>query len=345
MATSASTASVTYTSKWGTAEADERYDQLLAAWLANGRRMPSEMPHGGYWVRDLVADFLEHADTYYRKNGEPTKEVVNIKYAVKPLLYLFSELPAEGFGPRRLKVYREALIRQDLSRKLINQRVGIIKRIFTWGTSEEKVSGEVSAALRSVVGLKYGRTKARETRPVASVSEADFEAAVAEMGPQIAAMARIHWLTGMRPGEVVQMRWADIDTTGETWIYSPRSHKTQHHGLERTIPLGPQAQEALSGFRSLQREAYIFRPSEVHSTGLECYTTVSYRRAVSRACKRAGVTHWTPNQLRHSTATRIRKDFGLDAARALLGHTNSKVTETYAELDSGKAVSIMSEVG
>ena len=50
------------------------------------------------------------------------------------------------------------------------------------------------------------------------------------------------------------------------------------------------------------------------------YTRHSYRVAVQRACKRAGIEPWSPRQLRHTRATAIRKAFGLEAAKAVLGH-------------------------
>jgi site-specific recombinase XerC len=54
---------------------------------------------------------------------------------------------------------------------------------------------------------------------------------------------------------------------------------------------------------------------------------------------------WSPNQLRHSAATEIRKRFGLEAAQVTLGHSNADVSQIYAERDLQKAASIMAQVG
>jgi len=54
---------------------------------------------------------------------------------------------------------------------------------------------------------------------------------------------------------------------------------------------------------------------------------------------------WSPNQLRHNAATYLRKQFGLEAARVVLGHGSAAVTEVYAELDLAKAADIMEKVG
>jgi integrase len=92
-------------------------------------------------------------------------------------------------------------------------------------------------------------------------------------------------------------------------------------------------------------KAVIFSPADEGTTGgTMSYSTVTYRRAVTRACDRVGIPRWTPNQLRHRAATRVRREYGLDAARGLHGHSSHSVTEVYAELDTEKAISVMNEV-
>jgi integrase len=57
------------------------------------------------------------------------------------------------------------------------------------------------------------------------------------------------------------------------------------------------------------------------------------------------VPHWHPHQLRHTKATEVRKEAGLDAARAVLGHRSPVITEHYAELDVSKAADVMERLG
>ena len=54
---------------------------------------------------------------------------------------------------------------------------------------------------------------------------------------------------------------------------------------------------------------------------------------------------WHPNQLRHTKATELRREFGLDAARAVLGHRSPQITEVYAELDMNRASEVMEKLG
>ena len=54
---------------------------------------------------------------------------------------------------------------------------------------------------------------------------------------------------------------------------------------------------------------------------------------------------WSPNQLRHSRATAIREQYGIEAAQTVLGHADPKITQIYAERDFAMAAKIMQEIG
>lgn len=54
---------------------------------------------------------------------------------------------------------------------------------------------------------------------------------------------------------------------------------------------------------------------------------------------------WAPNQLRHTRATDLRRRYGIEAAKSVLGHANLQTSEIYAEQDFEKARAIMAEVG
>jgi integrase len=60
---------------------------------------------------------------------------------------------------------------------------------------------------------------------------------------------------------------------------------------------------------------------------------------------KAGVPHWSPNQLRHNAATKVRRECGLDVARAVLGHSSPAMTLVYAEMDATKAAEAMERLG
>ena len=75
------------------------------------------------------------------------------------------------------------------------------------------------------------------------------------------------------------------------------------------------------------------------------YTVTSYRQAIQVACRTLGVARWHPHQLRHTAATAIRKRFGLETLRVILGHEDVRATQFYAEDDRSRGVEVMRLIG
>lgn len=75
------------------------------------------------------------------------------------------------------------------------------------------------------------------------------------------------------------------------------------------------------------------------------YDVGNYYHAIRRACERANLDKWHPNQLRHSAATRLRREFGVEMARIILGHKTAFTTEMYAETDRDQAIAVMARFG
>jgi len=187
-----------------TPEARQRYNALVADWLANGRQLrvsPQEVT-----VKELIARYWLFAEKYYRDpDGNVSRELDNIRDALRPVKELYGETLAKDFGPRALRAVREKMI-GTLCRRNVNCRIGRIKRVFRWSASEEHISGEVYHALLSVDGLWRGRSEARESEPVRPVTDEDVQAIRPFVSRQIWAMIELQRLTGARAGEIVIMR-------------------------------------------------------------------------------------------------------------------------------------------
>jgi integrase len=365
-----------YLGKHGTPESRAEYDRLIAEWLTNGRRPPEATTPDGpsLTVCQLLVDYVKWADGYYVKNGKRTTEPVNIRLALRPLNRLYGHTPARDFSPLGLKAVRSSMIESDLCRNEVNKRVRHIIRAFKWGVENELVPPSTLHGLKAVSGLRKGRTEARESEPVKPVPEAFVDAIRPHVNRRVWAMIETQRLTGMRPGEVCIMRTCDLEMSGRVWTYHPETHKTEHHGKERLIFLGPRTQELIRPWLRTDLTAFLFSPAEAleeHYAARrqgrkspmtpsqqarrrvtlrkrppgEHYTSMSYLRAITTACKKANIPTWHPHQLRHNAATRLRKEFGLDVASAVLGHASLAVTDGYAELNAEKARLAMERVG
>jgi integrase len=367
-----------YLGRYGSAESRERYDRLIAEWLLAKRDRAASSPSGVHplpagpatAVNELLLAFLRHATQRYVKNGRPTSEIRSFRTALKPVRELYGREPVTSFGPLALVACRQKLVDAGYCRKRINGHVSRVRLVFKWGVAREMVPESVWRALCAVEGLRRG--EAPDRPPIRPVFEVHIKAIEKHVTPQIWAMIQLQLWTGCRPGEACDVRGMDVTKRDDVWEYRPASHKTEHHEKERVIFLGPQAQAVIRPWLKTDSTAYLFSPREARAWFHEqrakhrktpgpkrprsrrahprrrCgerYSVRAYDRAVERACQRAGVDHWAPNQLRHAAATRLRSELGIELTRILLGHSSAVTSEVYAEADFEKARSAMQKFG
>ena len=258
-----------YLGEYGSPESYEKYERLIAEWrvVQAESATTTEPPNSSgcsrrISVNELILQYWKFAETYYVKDGAPTKELACMRDAIRPLRRLYGRYLAVDFGPLGLKAIRQHMIDSDLSRGVINHRINRIKRVIKWAVSEELIPPSVYEGLRCVTGLRKGRTTARETEPVRPVAIEHVDAVLAYVAPQIAAMIELQKLTGMRPCEVTIMRPCDIDRSESIWIYQPTDHKSAWRGHGKTVPLGPKAQAVLKPFLDRADEVFLFSPKE-----------------------------------------------------------------------------------
>jgi integrase len=363
--------------KHGTAESLQRYNALLAEWLANDRRPPAftvvEKPRP-LSINAVFDAFKRYARDYYRlPNGLTSREFDNYLDAWKPVEDLFGTTPAAEFTPLKLKTIREKLIAADLARTTINGRLHRIRRVFKWAVAEQLVAPDVYAALVAVGSLKRGRSRARETEPVKPVPLEFVHAIEPHVAPQVWALVQLQLHSGARGGELFGIRAVDINRDGPVWTFTPDRHKTTHFGHTRTVYFGPKAQAVLRPFieRATRLDAPLFSPREANAArklhhaakGVrrrpnqkpnarksqrvmgDLYIATSYARAIARGCDLAGVPHWHPHQLRHNAASLWRKQFGPDVALTLLGDKTTRMIDIYAEKDHETAASVAARIG
>jgi integrase len=364
-----------YLGKYNSPESKEKYRRCIAQLLSPSPQIEGPQSEESPTINSLILGYYRYAQTYYVKNGKPTDEVYGIRATLSRLRKLYGKSIAKDFGPKAFKLVREAMIQEELSRKYINDSMARIRRMFKWGVAEELLPPSIPQALESVPGLRKGRSKATEGRPIQPLPDYTLEATLHYLPPIVADMVQLQRLIGCRPEEVCALRPYDLDRSGDVWIYQPESHKTEHHHRKRLIFVGPKAQEVILRYLARDAQAHCFRPCDSEAKRLaenernrktprSCgnvrgsnvkskpkrkpgtkYTSDSYRRAIHRACDKAGIDRWSPNRLRHSTATEVRREFGLEGAQIILGHASADVSQVYAERDIAKGVEIARKIG
>ena len=311
-------------------------------------------------VDGLCDKFAEHCAEYYRdRDGNKTSEVACARCALRSMRELYGTRLVGDLRHRDIVAWRKHLEHSGICRKTANQRLLIFRRMMRWALDEDLVSALDVAELTQVQPLKRNRSAAPETTPIMPADDAAIAATLPELPPSTADMVRVHRLTGMRPGELCAMRWADIDTTATPWVYRPAHHKNEWRGHPRVVCIGPKARAVLSRHRDGATDAPIFSPLVAEAERFAAmrasarapsrydrrnadpakrrklntrWNVCAYTRTIRKACRRAGIDPWAANRLRHAFATEVRRAFGLSACRAVLGHSDgeSSITDRYS---------------
>jgi integrase len=334
---------------------------LEDVWQPRYNRKVGEVANG-YLVESLAKDYFAHAQTIYRKGGEETSHVGQVKRAMEQLADTYGNLGADELTNPLLAKLRDAMLtdgkyprdEKRLTTRTVNGRLIVIKQAYKWAREAELVGKATLADVLAVAPLTEGRCKSRQTAAVRPVSRETLDATQAVSGQGLKDMLELMWLTGMRPGEVCHIRPCDVLRLNPVWVYTPHTHKTEHKGKARKIAIGPQGQAILERYVTRSLTSYCFITSAClfpDGTGPGRLTpkrpmyTDRLIRFLWYACDKAGVDYWHPNQLRHSWATRVREAYGIEAASDGLGHSSLDMTEIYAERGLKRAMEVAAECG
>lgn len=315
-----------YLGKWNSPASKEKHARLVAE-AASGRAVAvrPDVDPAALTVAGLLAAFWSHAKTVYpfdpaHEGRRPAGELGSFHDVMRPVLKLYAGTPAAEFGPRALQLVQAEMVTMGWCRNVVNRSTVRIRTMFKWAVGAELLPGEVHHRLTAVSGLRRGQGGVRDTAKVKPVPADVLAATLAACPPRLRAMIELQALTGMRSGELCQMRAGDVErpADGGPWVYRPRTHKTMHHGHELAVRIGPRAQATLAPYLKPDRpEAFVFSPAEnmaevraaraaARKTPATCgnapgtnvkrsprkvagnhYSPHSYAQAVNRACDRA----------------------------------------------------------
>ena len=341
----------------------ERYRRLIAEYLETGILPVTRDESKPLEVRELILKFTHHAKKYY--GLDPNSQWLRMKPALKSLRHLFGTLPVTDYGPQELKLTRSYIGKESKrSREYVNRLTRYVVQVFRWGNGEGLVPASVPQALANLATLKSGRCDLKETEAIKPVADELVNATLMHLSPVVKAMIELQRLTGARPGEVCGLKPPMVERNSDVWEIHLDKHKTAWRGKKRVIYVGQDGQKVLMPYLLRPADAYCFDPREAirklrpRSTPIsqgnrigyggnrkpktnrkvrENYTTGSYGNAIRRACRKHQIEEWSPNQLRHSFATEVRRTDGLEVSSILLGHSDLVTTQIYAEADQSKA--------
>ena len=354
--------------KWGSPESVEKANRLLAEWLANGQK-PVVKKDDVVTVQMLVDAYLDYAEERFTYKsgvflGQSTGNKEYYETITKLLVELYGGTIVGDFDTLSLIALREKMKQKGIVRTSINTRISKIRGIFKWGVSRNLIDISQYNQLMTLEMLEKNHIGTLESSPVLQAEYDWVIKTIAVAHKMLGDMIRIQMLAGMRPQGVRLLRHCDIDRSDDIWVYLPSQHKTSHKDKNLVITFDYDCQKILQSYLMEyedQPEVFLFSPAAaMNMISLDkmekrkskptpsqikrranakvngrkynpYYTKDVYINAVKAAAKRAGVPKWTPNQLRHTTATEIEGKLGIEAAQIFLGHASPETTKIYLD--------------
>lgn len=344
-----------YLGPYGSEKSKQEYHKLLAKFHANPGSFGVDK--SSLSIAEASVRFLRHCKEYYRDS----QEFQQYARALRPVIDLFSDCHVNEFGVVEFKTVRNHWVQSGCCRSYCNKNAKRVVAFFKWLVSENLADIAVHQEIKTVPPLLASRCSAPESPKVKPVDDATIEATIKHLPKVLADMVRIHRLLGCRPSELLSIKPCMVNRESEVWTVRIEHHKNAWRNHERIIAIGPKAQKILEPYLNREKDSYCFSPKEAMEQRLsqkesdrttplscgnrrgtnrkanpkrkpgDCFTQMSYTKAIHNAARKAGVPIWGANRLRHAAATAIREQENLEAASAILGHRTISMTENYAQ--------------
>ena len=142
------------------------------------------------------------------------------------------------------------------------------------------------------------------------------------MAPHIRAIVTVALHTGMRLGEILNLRWQDLDFSSGFILV-----RDSKNGQARQVPMDSMISTVLRSWPRLSDQDIVF--TSVMTGG----RIVDIRAGFLNSCKRAGITGLHFHDLRHTFASQFVMAGGdLYILKEILGHKSITMTQRYAHL-------------
>jgi integrase len=249
--------------------------------------------------------------------------------------HLLDEHPdVEAFaqvGRPQVESFKRSLLRRrtwndrPLKPNTLRQRLLFLRsffdRIIEWGWTDAPARPPVF--LSDVPAQDLPLPKALDDAAAARF----LQAAEAEPDPRRRLVVQLLARTGMRVGEVCELRSNAVECRGGQWWLRVPLGKLHN---DRVVPLHPRLVELLASWKD--HADYGVGGLLITNDGRPL-NRHSVTRMVRRIAKVAGIGHIHPHQLRHTLATQaLNRGMRLEAIGQLLGHRSLKMTAIYARM-------------
>lgn len=331
--------------------------QTRRAQAALGEAIPSRRPTSELTLRTFLDETYEPwMKTTY---GKRTAQVELIRSAFRELLDMrLSEFTTARVDRwRATRKYRHAppnaparLKAREVSRSTINRNIlalrAALARAVEWGVlsamplgkikrrSEDEnavvryLSEDEEARLRAALAARDHSRRATRESANSWRRERGYEEwpAYGVYTDHLTPLVLLAVNTGVRRGELLQLRWRDVDLQRRLLTVRGEGAKT---GQTRHVPLNSESVDVMKAWRpvAFEPDSYVF------GGALASQPLVAIRKSWTNVLKAAKVKGFRFHDLRHTFASKlVMAGIDLNTVRELLGHKSIAMTLRYAHL-------------
>jgi integrase len=239
----------------------------------------------------------------------------------------FGALSLDAVTPDLIDAYKERLIAEGrLSNRTIVRHLTVLHGVFkrakrVWGLAENPAAADMVERPKVTYTGEFDTFDADEVELLAAHAD----------DPQDAAIYRVAAYSGLRQGELLALRWSDVDFFGGL-LHVRRNFTGGHEKVPkgkrvRSVPMTPTVIDALAQLK--ERDRFIADDDLVFTREGEHLNHFDLRSRYYAALERAGLRRLRFHDLRHAFGSAAITELDPHAVQSYMGHQHYSTTQRY----------------
>jgi integrase len=263
-----------------------------------------------YIFNELVAEYIKWA--------ERQKCFKSKIYLINQLAEAYGSLPLRRFNSMLLEQYQTERLNKGNKPATANRLIATISHMFTKAVEWDMVEEEILKRIRKVKMLPENNKRLRY------LSKDECQTLIKTCQGNTKAIVITALNTGMRKGEILSLRWDNLDLKHGFILLNQDQTKNSER---REIPINDTLRGVLQGITRRLDIPYVFYDSIIGKPFQDV------KRSFNTALRKAGIKDFHFHDLRHTFASHlVMAGIDLVTVKELLGHKTLTMTLRYAHL-------------
>lgn len=269
---------------------------------------------------------------YKRDRKVKLSTQIDYEHMVDRMKKVFGErfgqkLRLEDVTPETVEVFRDALVAESLSDRTVNKYLTVLHGIFVWAQRRYKLPSNPVANVERRPQAKRGNIDVFSREEVLAL----VRAAASKQDGAIYLTAAF---TGLRLGELLALRWRDVDFVNNAihvrQNFTNGRVDTPKSGQERTVPMADEVAQALAKLN--KRKSHTAAADLVFCGALGGHLAGhKLRDRYKAALKKAGLRDLRFHDLRHTFGTHAIRTADSREVMEWMGHQDLATTQRYLQ--------------